>query len=46
MLSSRADVFDDYTREGFLNAFGKYFKVINEDPIAGSKRLLFLMQRA
>jgi hypothetical protein len=45
MLSSRSDVFDDYTRAGFLNAFGDHFKIVSEDPIAGTDRVLFLMLR-
>jgi hypothetical protein len=45
MLSNRTDVFDDYTREGFLNSFGNYFNIDSEDPIPGSDRVLFLMLR-
>jgi hypothetical protein len=45
MLSNRSDVFDDYTREGFLNAFRDYFKIVGEDPIPGTERVLFLMLR-
>jgi hypothetical protein len=45
MLANRTDVFDDYTREGFLNAFGDYFKIVSEDPIPGTGRVLFLMLR-
>jgi ribosomal protein L11 methylase PrmA len=46
MLSNRADVFADYSREGFLNAFGSHFKIVSEDPIPGSDRVLFLMLRS
>ncbi len=46
MLANRADVFDDYTREGFLNAFVKYFQIVSEDQIPGCDRVLFLMVRS
>ncbi len=43
MLANRADVFENYDRQGFLHAFGKYFQVVSEDRIHGTERTLFLM---
>lgn len=45
LLSSRVDIFPDYTKIGFENAFRKYYEIVEEAPIAGSERTLYLMQR-
>jgi hypothetical protein len=45
LLSSRVDIFPDYTKVGFENAFRKYYEIVEEAPIAGSERTLYLMQR-
>ncbi len=44
LLSTREDVFSDYTREGFEAAFKPYFSFDDVAPIPGTSRTLFLMQ--
>ncbi len=43
LLSSREDIFVDYTKEGFEIAFSKYFTIKECKLIPGSKRHLYLM---
>jgi hypothetical protein len=45
LLSSRQDIFPDYTKAGFESAFGMHFEILEESPIAGSERILYLMER-
>lgn len=45
LLSSRQDIFPDYTKSGFEDAFRMHFEVLEEAPIAGSERILYLMER-
>lgn len=45
LLASRKDIFPDYTPEGFEAAFQKHFKIVRKEPIAGSERLLYLLER-
>jgi hypothetical protein len=45
MLASRADVFPDYTLDGFRRAFSADWEPVEEEPIEGSDRVLFLFQR-
>ena len=45
LLSSRKDIFPDYTREAFENTFSKYFTVKSSQNIKDSKRTIFLMQK-
>jgi ribosomal protein L11 methylase PrmA len=45
LLASRLDIFPDYSLEGFKHAFEQTFKIINERPVQGSARTLFLMKR-
>lgn len=44
LLRSRDDIFEQYTLEGFREAFALYFELLKETPIAGSRRTLFLMR--
>jgi ribosomal protein L11 methylase PrmA len=44
LLRSREDIFGEYHLEGFRKAFEPYFVVHKKLPIAGSKRLLFLLE--
>jgi hypothetical protein len=44
-LASREDVFDDYTEEAFEAAARSVFRVVRRDPIPGTDRILFLLQR-
>jgi SAM-dependent methyltransferase len=45
LLRSRRDIFTDYTREGFEAAFAARFRVLRSDPIEGSGRRMYLMER-
>ena len=45
LLSSRKDIFPDYTREAFESKFSKYFTVKSSQNIKDSKRTIFLMQK-
>jgi len=43
LLSSREDIFPDYTRQGFEIHFSKYFKIESAVKIKGTQRTLYLM---
>ncbi len=45
LLAVREDIFDDYTLEGFLAAFGGPFEVEEGRKVDGSEREVFLMRR-
>ena len=45
LLSSRADIFDRYSRDDFEKAFAGRFEVLRADGIGGSERTLYLMQK-
>jgi len=45
LLSSRLDIFPDYTLAGFRQGFEHHFTILEEKQVEGSKRTLFLMQR-
>jgi hypothetical protein len=44
LLSSREDVFPDYTKQGFERAFDAFFSIIDSRPIPGSERIVYLME--
>jgi ribosomal protein L11 methylase PrmA len=44
LLSTREDVFPDYTGAGFERSFGQRFAIVRREPIAGSDRVLYLMK--
>jgi len=44
LLASREDIFDHYTQQGFEQACGQYFNVLDRQPIRDSQRTLYLMQ--
>ena len=46
LLASRLDIFPEYTLEGFRQAFLQHFTLLDEKPVQGSERTLFLMKRA
>lgn len=46
LLASRLDIFPDYTLDGFREAFKQRYVVLDEKPVEGSERTLFLMKRA
>ncbi len=43
LLASRADVFEDYSKEGFERAFAEHFTIDRAQPIVESGRTLYLM---
>jgi hypothetical protein len=45
LLSTREDIFSNYTRQGFENEFGRLFTVERSEQIRNSKRILYLMRR-
>ena len=45
LLATREDVFDNYCLDGFREAFGTQFAIVDEVPTPGSQRLLFRMTR-
>jgi ribosomal protein L11 methylase PrmA len=44
LLTTREDVFPDYTQAGFEKAFQLYFNILQKNPIKGSERTLYLME--
>ncbi len=42
LLSSREDIFPDYTREGFEAAFAEHFTLEAVTPVEGTERILYL----
>lgn len=45
MLSTREDVFSEYSREGFERAFGEVFKIVRSRDLKNSSRTIYLMER-
>ena len=45
LLANRADIFKDYSREGFEAAFGEQFNIHESETISGTDRVLYLMRR-
>lgn len=45
LLTTRKDIFPDYTIDGFEAAFGQYYKIIKSENIEGSDRTMFLMKK-
>ncbi len=45
MLSTREDIFPDYTKEVFEKEFKKYFTIKQVEKIKDSKRTLYLMEK-
>jgi precorrin-6B methylase 2 len=45
MLSSREDVFTDYSTEGFERACAAHFRVLRQEAVKGSERVLYLLER-
>jgi hypothetical protein len=44
LLSTREDIFPNYTRQGFENEFGRLFEIKRSEQIRNSKRILYLME--
>ena len=45
LLSTREDIFGNYSQEGFEKEFTKFFKIKKSADIKGSKRILYLLIR-
>jgi ribosomal protein L11 methylase PrmA len=45
MLSTREDIFSEYSKEGFEYAFGEYFKIVRTRELKSSSRTIYLMER-
>jgi len=45
LLATRADIFPDYTQEGFERSFSRRFELVNSMQIQDSERLLYLYKR-
>ena len=45
LLSSRKDIFDNYTKEQFEEDFSEYFALKSREDVAGSERTLYLMTK-
>ncbi|MEF9427352.1 MAG: SAM-dependent methyltransferase, partial [Candidatus Mariimomonas ferrooxydans] len=45
LLSTREDIFPDYTKEAFEAEFGKYFKIESVEEVKNSKRTMYLMKK-
>ena len=45
LLSTREDIFPNYTQQGFENEFGTLFVINRSEQIQNSKRILYLMER-
>ena len=43
LLSSRKDIFPDYTQEAFENEFLKFFDIVKSEAVGDSERTLYLM---
>lgn len=46
LLANRVDIFNDYNKKEFEEAFSEFFKLKRIVPIKNSKRTLYLMQRS
>ena len=45
LLGHRADIFDRYTREDFETEFGRYFEIMESQPVCETSRILYWMRR-
>ena len=45
LLQSRQDIFTDYTVTNFENVFSKKFKIVQQQKIKGTERILYLMEK-
>ena len=45
LLQHRADIFDDYSLENFRSLFANNFKIVKEEKVGNTNRILFLMTR-
>ncbi len=45
LLTSREDIFDEYSEAGFENALSGVFRIVRKQPIAGTFRVMYHIQR-
>lgn len=45
LLQTREDIFSNYTKQGFEQAFTQYFKLLEQKDVIGSHRTLYLLER-
>ncbi len=45
MLCGRDDIFSEYSKEGFEDAFGEHFKIVRTQDLKNSSRTIYLMER-
>jgi SAM-dependent methyltransferase len=45
LLAAREDVFTDYTLEVFERSFGVWYRRLDRQPVPGTDRILFLLER-
>jgi ribosomal protein L11 methylase PrmA len=45
LLASREDIFTDYNQLTFEKEFARFFKIKEQFPVKGSKRILYLMEK-
>lgn len=43
LLSTREDIFNNYNKKSFEKEFGKYYKILNKERVANSKRTIYLL---
>lgn len=45
LLQNRKDIFDDYSLENFRSVFAAKYKIVREEKVGNTNRILFLMTR-
>jgi hypothetical protein len=45
MLTSGMQIFNEYNETNFLGAFAEYFTIFKREPISGTNRIIYLMER-
>lgn len=45
MLASRKDVFQEYTAHNFERALAPYFNIKKKEPVTGTRRMIYLMEK-
>jgi len=45
LLQNRTDIFDEYTLENFRSIFAGKYKIVREEKVGNTNRILFLMTR-
>jgi hypothetical protein len=45
LLANRADIFSEYSQEGFIQAFATNFRLLEQARVPGTERSVYLMER-